>query len=822
MTEPPGKRTGENIGEKTEKETGNKPGEKTGKSSGKPSGRDPSFRVASPPSQAVDVAVVLDPLPIAVQKKRNASTRVKPVSQKKGHAESSRPLYPGFQSFLIPFLLAFLVGSAISASTAGFTPGLPGIGLPLVLLLTGIVLFNLDDLRRGRFKIRAALWLIAFLLGAVHYQHAHFRTSRSDVANLAPLPHAGVMGIVEEWDHNRRRMVLKASQVNDQSVTGRVLVTLPDTMPAPPPIGARALVQGHLLLPFHSSIPGVFDQEKYLHNRQITALLKTPERLETFETQNSLQYALFRLTEHWKGHIANMFSRALPSPQSDILAGLVLGDKAVSIDQDTRQAFIQTGLIHILAASGMNVGIIAGAALFVLSRLRVLYRPRYAITMAVVAFYCLLTGLPPSILRAGVMLETALFLKLLNRRLSPTLLLCLAGTLLVLWNVDIINNIGFQFSMLTTLGLFVMLPPLQEKLGYYITRWAAGLLLIPIIAQLWIWPLSVYYFNQFPVHALPLNLLAIMLVTPLTLIGFVSAAVGLLIPVVGGWIAWLALPLLSALLAWVHWGNGMSWAKWTLPSPSGLTLLLFYVELAVYALLLTCLPRTPPIRKLILALVPLSLLAANLYLEKQAIQSHTHIDLLPLSIAHEGYLIQPQGSPDKLLVIPETLSYFESRDILSFLKHRNITRLAAIILMPDNLSTGVSNQPVNPDLGGMAEQLLAQIPANVIVAGSASLAHLQLPQNKPPASQIIADRAELSLGPFSMQIAFPALRILSREDCLLEILPPTVRALPQDHCALQAHAAQLNEPVLINPLDNTLFYYHFRHTVGQADLLRNE
>ncbi|MGG2382992.1 ComEC/Rec2 family competence protein, partial [Salmonella enterica] len=87
-------------------------------------------------------------------------------------------------------------------------------------------------------------------------------------------------------------------------------------------------------------------------------------------------------------------------------------------------------------------------------------------------------------------------------------------------------------------------------------------LLTPLVAQLWIWPLSVAYFNQFPVHSVPLNVAAMLLVAPLTLIGFISGVISLVFPPLAIALTWLAKPFLWALLGLVQWGNNAGWAQW--------------------------------------------------------------------------------------------------------------------------------------------------------------------------------------------------------------------------------------------------------------------
>jgi ComEC/Rec2-related protein len=538
--------------------------------------------------------------------------------------------------------------------------------------------------------------MIFLLAGSLYYSHRQFSPGPSDISHLAPLEQAEVMGTLVSFK-SKNQAIVEVSTANGKKTTGRILTYLPSghnhsSLEA----GTRLLMDGSLELPFHSPIPGTFNQLEYLRSQHITALLKRPNRLIAFEASNQPHFVLQRMTDQMKNRVAETFAKSLPSPQSEILGGIVLGDKAIPVDRETKQAFIQTGLIHVLAASGMNVGIIAGAVLWLLTRFKMAYRTRIIVAMVAVAFYSLMTGMPPSIQRAAAMLELALALKLVNRELSPVFLLCIASSLLVLVNPENIASIGFQFSVLTTFGLLTMVPPLQEAIGYYTTRWLAGLVLVPLVAQLWIWPLSIAYFNQFPIHTVPLNILALALIVPLTIIGFTAGVISLIIPPLGGLISWLAQPLLNSLLWMVNWGSSQTWAQWSLPSPAPWQIAVFYLFLfAILSVIYQAKSWSKP-RQALAVLMPISLLMGGMYYEKNISQSQAHIDLLPISAQREALVIRPANADAILLIAPERPSYYEARSLADYLKHRHLNRLDAVLLMPEE--GGSNTEPANNSL----------------------------------------------------------------------------------------------------------------------------
>lgn len=708
-----------------------------------------------------------------------AETPVNPIPalEKKPLPEAPKRLLQRFEDFLVPALILFLVGNALAYALPDLAFAKWQIGVPFLLVFAGIV-FVAAGKPENRWVIRIDLWMIALIAGSLFYTGRQFQPGPNDVSRVAPLARAEVMGTVLTHT-SKNRVLVQVAQVDGKKVSGKMLVYLP-SQEAQWESGTRVLMDGELSLPFENKIPGAFNQLEYLRSQHITALLKRPSRMIAFEVSNQPQYVLQRITDQLKGSVAATFAKSLPSPQSEVLGGIVLGDKAIPVDSKTKQAFIQTGLIHVLAASGMNVGIIAAAVLGLLALLKVPYRSRLLVAMAAVAFYSLLTGMPPSIQRAAAMLELALLLKLLNRELSPVFLLCVASTLLVLINPDNIASIGFQFSVLTTFGLVTMVAPLQEALGYYITRWVAGIILVPLIAQLWIWPLSVAYFNQFPIHTIPLNILALLTVTPLTILGFVAGVVSLILPPVGGWISMLARPFLDGLLWIVHAGNEMGWAQWSLPSPQPWQIAAIYAGLLVL-LALTCRCKQMTMaRKSWLGLLPVVVLLGGLCLENaQALQS-TRIDMLPLSHRAEAIVVQPAQSDATVAIVPEDIGYFEARALADYFRHRHIERLGALLLLPKesgeppqatNLKTAFKHVEIR--------QMLSATGTESVRGFSVKSRDVFTPMG-----------ARLNVGPLRLQGRLDSLRMLENRQCLLAIDARYQPASDAEGCGVRAVIGQ--------------------------------
>ena len=169
-----------------------------------------------------------------------------------------------------------------------------------------------------------------------------------------------------------------------------------------------------------------------------------------------------------RNRILKVHSKYLKSPNLEILGGIVFGDDAVSPPDYIKSSFINSGLLHILAASGMNVAFIFSFWFVILKFLGVPYKPRVLSGMLVVILYTLMTGLGPSVIRAALMLLFVLGGKLIDRDTHSVSLLSLVAVLMLIYNPAYINNVSFQLSFLVTLGLLTTANIVSQKLTKYL------------------------------------------------------------------------------------------------------------------------------------------------------------------------------------------------------------------------------------------------------------------------------------------------------------------------------------------------------------------
>lgn len=203
---------------------------------------------------------------------------------------------------------------------------------------------------------------------------------------------------------------------------------------------------------------------------------------------------------------------SLKRDTKNFLITLLLGDKAF-LDEETRQTFADAGVAHVLALSGMHVGIIIMFLMIQLFPLNFLggYRARYLLVILFLWCYAFLAGLSPTIVRASVMATFAMGGIAFQRKNSSMNSLCGAVFLLVLIEPWCIFNIGMQLSVVCVASLIIFadnLNPVSHHDRPTLHKISAALI-TTMTATGATWVLTAYYFRQFPLMFLPMNLIVL-------------------------------------------------------------------------------------------------------------------------------------------------------------------------------------------------------------------------------------------------------------------------------------------------------------------------
>ena len=432
---------------------------------------------------------------------------------------------------MVRYALAFLAGNLLAHWLAGAA------GQALLFLVPVCLLFALSPRWR---------WLLAFVAGAV-------------LCWMAVSERLQQRWSLEQHDQRQRFVVVVDGLPRSTSWGGtlvearvhrwhgrpgpsRLRLTFPPWLAAPEP-GERWMVTGSLRAPFGRASPGAFDAERYaaLHGIDAQVQVETAVRL------GAQRWSLSRL----RTELVTRVETALGAERSALLVALVAGDRRGLSDAHW-QVLQRTGTGHLMAISGMHVGMVAAAGgglawlltWFLPGLCRRLARAQWAALSGWLCalIYAGMAGFALPTVRALLMLTLLLFMVLLRRSLRPADSLSLV--LMLVLSVDPLATLGASFWLsFAAVAMLLHIASATHALG-----WWRGLLAVQWRMPLLMAPLSGLMFGHVSLIAPLANLLAVPIVTLLVL---PLALSGLLLQLLIAWpgLLQLAASLLDALFA---------------------------------------------------------------------------------------------------------------------------------------------------------------------------------------------------------------------------------------------------------------------------------
>lgn len=439
-------------------------------------------------------------------------------------------------------------------------------------------------------------WYFIFFFG---FFNASLRIKNSDVLYQIAPQEATIQGqivsIPSSNDNEKTKFFVEVSKISylgkTENIKAKTLVTVYSTYKKNKKfnIGDSYELKGKLRTPFEVSNPSQFDYGRYLQNFDtFTLFYANVNDSKSLNKKLSPKWMFLQGLNNVRNQIIQTHSKYLKSPNLEILGGVVFGDDAVSPPDYVKASFQHSGLLHILAASGMNVAIIYGIWFFILRRLRAPFNLAVSSGIFVVIFYALMTGLGPSVIRATFMLIFILVGKLIDRDAHSLSLLSFVALLMLIYNPAYINDVGFQLSFLVTFGLLVTAPILFEKVKS-MPNWLSGAIFIPLIAQIWVAPIQMYYFNSFSLYSIFANIAILPFLTIISFGGFVSSVLALIKPLANQVcfvFDFVLNPILSILVAISDYFSNLPHSLVQMPQPSVWQILLYYAIVLLATLLL--------------------------------------------------------------------------------------------------------------------------------------------------------------------------------------------------------------------------------------------
>ena len=333
--------------------------------------------------------------------------------------------------------------------------------------------------------------------------------------------------------------------------------------------GDRVRATGTLKLPMPFDTNGrTFDYPKYLRAQSVlyempfaqVSVIGTGAGNPVVASLLSIKHVLLR-----------GIATAVPAPESDLLAGLLIGEKR-SLGDTLTAAFRRAGVIHIIVLSGYNVSVVMNAVIYTLSRIL----PRLATYGASALFvigFAVMTGASETTMRAVLMALIMLVATLLRRPADALRVLLIAAAAMALWNPFIVlYDLSFQLSVLATLGLILFSEPIANHLKFvpeFKHFPLREILSTTLATQVVVLPLLILSMGQVSLVFLATNPLILPTIPLAMLLGFIASLAALVSPIVALPFSFVSYLILHYIIAVASWFGSLPFAALIIPAAWG-------------------------------------------------------------------------------------------------------------------------------------------------------------------------------------------------------------------------------------------------------------
>ena len=323
-------------------------------------------------------------------------------------------------------------------------------------------------------------------------------------------------------------------------------------------------IEGKLTLPesFETNGGRVFDYAGYLKARDVSYILPHA-KLEIVEQEKG---TFFGYLFYAKNRFQDSLEYSLPEPYAGLGEGLLLGVKR-ALGQDLEDAFRRTGIIHIVVLSGYNIMIVVECIMFALSFF-FFPRTRMIIGIGAIILFALLVGLSATVVRAGLMASLLIIARTTGRTYAILRALIFAGVgMLILNPYLLVHDPGFQLSFLATLGLILLAPHIEVHLTRIPNMLGMRKIITATIAtQIFVLPILLYQMGTLSIVSIFVNTLVLPMVPLAMLFTFLTGLAGLIFPLLGYGIGFLAYLSLYYIIGIAKIFDSLPFAAVTTPS----------------------------------------------------------------------------------------------------------------------------------------------------------------------------------------------------------------------------------------------------------------
>ena len=296
-------------------------------------------------------------------------------------------------------------------------------------------------------------------------------------------------------------------------------------------IGNKVKISGNFDISNGKGNPGEFDFGKYLRSKGISGTISSnsSKNISIINySKDNFQAFVFNARKYLDNKISELHSAQTAS----LIKGLLLADRS-EISQETKTEFINSGVMHVLAVSGLHVGYIIVIFYFLFGRLNIYFRSIMILSGLII--FMILTGLPSSVVRAVIMAGVMIITNLTNRFSNIFNSLALAAIIILFFVPSEIFNPGFQLSFVSVFSIGAIYPVFQSninllKIKSKVLKKILGLIAISLSAQIGTLPFILIYFNKLSLAALIANIVVIPVIGLIVGIALFTIVLSIILP----------------------------------------------------------------------------------------------------------------------------------------------------------------------------------------------------------------------------------------------------------------------------------------------------
>lgn len=514
---------------------------------------------------------------------------------------------------------------AVSLAAGIFLARYLTVPLVVTLALAAVSIASVILLRKHRVASHTGLYCAVFFLGILRYGDSqilpacHIAHSITDegkkVFVRCSITDDPVIG-TSSYGTQRMSFLAEARAVKEEGLWRKACGMVKVNVYKPAGClnyGDDVVLEGILSRPSALRNPGLFDHSKYLALKGVYAALTVKDVF--FAGPSIVQQPVGPVMKAAFGvrrKVRDLLGEYMDRLHGGFVKAILIGDRS-DLRDSVREEFVKTGTVHILAISGLHVGLIAGMILFLLRLAHIPRRWALCAAAALLVFYAFVVGSNPPVIRAVIIFLLFAAGYIMRRETDMLNMLAFAACAMLLWQPPELFDPSFQLSFGSVGGILLFAPVFDRLFGLgpsagadapskavvYVGKSVS----VSLAACLIVAPFVALYFNIVTPIAVLANIIVIPTLFALVIASCVFLTAAFTAPIIAPFMAVIVCAVEKALFAVNHGFAGMPFAFFRVPAPSPAFFIIYYA--AAFSLLLT--PRKR--KRALMALLLLSVVA---------------------------------------------------------------------------------------------------------------------------------------------------------------------------------------------------------------------